>query len=109
MVHKIELGHLRNSNPATTAANRYFIGHFFVRAAVAAVTQEPTFFAPMVPHFEHSMIDPYSATGQPSGHWSTATKALCRHFGHDTASLALCMLLRVLGSLGFLRRGPAIR
>jgi hypothetical protein len=58
------------------------------------------------------MIDPYSATGQPSGQWSISTKALCRHFGHDTASVAgtcLRVLPGVVGSIGTLRRGPAIR
>jgi hypothetical protein len=66
----------------------------------------------MVPHFEHSMIDPYNATGQSSGHWSTSTKALCRHVGHDTASVARTFARvspSVVGSIGTLRRGATIR
>jgi hypothetical protein len=68
--------------------------------------------APTVPHFEHSMIGPNSATGMSSGHWSTPMKALCWHFGHDTASVALTFwrgMLSVAGSVGSLRRGRAIR
>jgi hypothetical protein len=68
--------------------------------------------APTVPHFEHSMIDPNSATGMSSGHWSTSMKALCWHFGHDTANVALTFwrgMLSVAGSVGSLRRGRAVR
>jgi hypothetical protein len=65
------------ASPASaTVTERRFLALDGFPAKPGGTQQAGRTSAPIVPHFEHSMIDPNSNVGISGGHWSTSTTAL---------------------------------